>query len=542
VFNQINYRANLSRTGNEFVMGQHGRRQGNSNPSNAKPKTLPPSGSILPDMGSRSEPNTSSAGKLDRETTEAKTGSSICQDSAKDGVKPAITSGSDSEASASAIQSAQPRVVAPQALEAEAFLDRKSTASNDNSLLHPIDLDPKPPRRAENNKKGSITAQSTEGVGFRSVSWSQVTGSYRRERSIEGLLIGAAVGDALGLCRKGLSRRWATSMFGRSELSYKLTPGLGMVSDDTHRMLMTLQAMLRSKSQLENFRNSFASRLRWYLLTGPVTSGIATQVAGLRLWMGVTPELSGVSSSGNSPLISALALATVLQGTGHSVERWVTASTKLTHKSPEVTEAAILIAHASHMALMVPKREFDSCRVLDDLIALTQETSLNKMLQSLREPLAREFSVHRAAKVIGFDRGIPGTALATAVIAVYAWLRHPCNFERAITSAIRAGGDTDSVAALVGGLAGVRLGVDSIPSKWTKQVSTWPQNRRWMERLTGRLTDWPHGSEDLHAAPALPTYPVRQLIRSAGLAFGVAVGTLIKSPWQIATWLDRRSS
>ncbi|MCY2973602.1 MAG: ADP-ribosylglycohydrolase family protein [Planctomycetota bacterium] len=435
---------------------------------------------------------------------------------------------------------AKPHVVEPHGFVSKALLE-PSSSGIDSSLMDLKDSDPKP-LQEEEKKKADAKVQGTEGFGFRSVSWSQVTGSYRRERSIEGLLFGASVGDALGLSRKGLSRRSAASMFGRTALSYKLTPGLGLVSDDTHRMLMTLQAMLRSKSQLENFRSSFATRLRWYLLTCPVTSGIATQVAAVRLWMGVAPELSGVSSCGNSPLISALALATVLQGTGHSVERWVTASTKLTHKSPEVTEAAILLAHAAHMALMVPKQEFDSCRVMDDLIALTQETSLNKMLVSLRDPLAKGFSVHRAAKVLGFGKGIPGTALTTSVIAIYAWLRHPDSYRRAVTAVVRTGGDTDSVAALVGGLSGVRLGVDSIPTSWSKQVSTWPQNRRWLDRLTGRLTDWPHGSEDLHAAPALPTYPLRQLLRSVGLAFGVALGMLIRSPWQIATWLDRRSA
>jgi ADP-ribosylglycohydrolase len=241
-------------------------------------------------------------------------------------------------------------------------------------------------------------------------------------------------------------------------------------------------------------------------------------------------------------LISALALATVLQGTGHSVERWVTASTKLTHKSPEVTEAAILVSHAAHMALMVPKKEFDPCRVLDDLIALTQEPSLNQLLCRLRDPLSKGFSVHRAATVLGFKKGTPAVASATAVMAVFAWLRHSNSYQRSVTSAIRCGGDTDSVAALVGGLSGIRLGADAIPRAWSKQMSTWPQNRRWMDRLTARLTDWPHGSEDLHAAPALATYPIRQLIRSVSLAFCVTFGTIVRLPWQIATWMDRKTA
>jgi ADP-ribosylglycohydrolase len=521
-------------------MGQHGRRQGKRNPPSLKPKTLPPSGSILPDMGGRGAHVSTAAAKLVSEATEGHGPSPISADPSLNGPTTLKTADLRADRFGTEAAQAKPQVIESLPFEPNALLELNPNGAR-NDLPRPFDSE-QTPSRAGGKKNGAVRPAGEDELGFRNVSWSQVTGSYRRERSIEGLLVGASVGDALGLCRKGLSRRSAVSMYGQSTLSYKLIPGLGLVSDDTHRMLMTLQAMLRSKSQLDNFRNSFATRLRWYLLTCPVTAGLATQVASIRLWMGVAPELSGVSSSGNSPLISALALATVLQGTGHSVERWVTASTKLTHKSPEVTEAAILIAHAAHMALMVPKQDFDSSRVMDDLIALTKETSLNRMLVSLSEPLAKKHSVHRAAKGIGFGKGVPGTASATAVIAVYAWLRHPDSYRRAVTAVVRCGGDTDSVAALVGGLSGVRLGVDSIPTSWSKQVSTWPQNRRWLDRLTGRLTDWPHGSEDLHAAPALPTYPLRQLMRSVGLAFGVVVGALIRSPWQIATWLDRRSA
>jgi len=509
-------------------MGQHGRRQGKKHPPNAKAKNLPPSGNIVPEMGGGSTRAPSIAARLEIAPTELKLIPTDSPDQPADSRKSVgnkarskALDGVESSGSLAFSSPTHPVVESIPGLPSE----RKAGAL-----------------QTEQTKGGSLKELVVGGLGFRSVSWSQVTGSYRRERSIEGLLVGASVGDALGLCRKGLSRRSAASMFGRTAMTYKLIPGLGLVSDDTHRMLMTLQAMLRSKSQLENFKNSFATRLRWYLFTVPITTGTATQLAAVRLWMGVAPELSGVSSSGNSPLISALALATVLQGTGHSVERWVTASTRLTHKSPEVTEAAILVAHAAHMALMVPKREFDSCRVMDDLIALTQETSLKKMLQSLHEPLSQGFSVHRAAKAIGFRKGIPALASASAVMAVYAWLRHPNSFRRAVTSAIRAGGDTDAVAALVGGLSGVRLGVDAIPKSWSNRVSTWPQNRRWIDKLTGRLTDWPHGSEDLHKAPALATYPLRQILRSAGLALGVAIGTLVRTPWRIATWLDRKSS
>jgi ADP-ribosylglycohydrolase len=36
--------------------------------------------------------------------------------------------------------------------------------------------------------------------------------------------------------------------------------------------------------------------------------------------------------------------------------------------------------------------------------------------------------------------------------------------------AVNLGGDTDTVAAVAGGLAGIYYGVDAIPSKWINQI------------------------------------------------------------------------
>ena len=396
---------------------------------------------------------------------------------------------------------------------------------------------------APNNSQDTILLNSQEYFesGLPTVSWAQVTESYRRERAIEGLLVGSAVGDALGLHRRGLSRRSAASMFGLSSINYRTIPGIGLVSKDTHRMLMAMQATLRSRSQLDKFRDDFAKRLKWYLLTVPVTAGRATNVAALKLWTGVSSQLSGVASTDGNPLVSAIALATVLQGTGHSVERWIAASTKLTHASEEVLDAALLVAHTAHMALMVPHHKLDSLQVLEALIRHTKEPSLNELLAAVRIPLRQGKSVYGAQQAIAAFKGTPvAHADETAVLAVYAWLRHPNSFRRAVTSAIRIGGDSSTLAALVGGFAGIHLGSESIPKAWSRQLSTWPQNRRWIARMTSRLTDWPHGSEDLHQAPSLPVYPIRQLFRSCGLAIGVGIGAVLRFPWLVGTWLDRR--
>jgi ADP-ribosyl-[dinitrogen reductase] hydrolase len=73
--------------------------------------------------------------------------------------------------------------------------------------------------------------------------------------------------------------------------------------------------------------------------------------------------------------------------------------------------------------------------------------------------------------------------LAQAVWAV----RTTTSFADAVIAAIELGGDTDTVAAVTGGLAGARYGVQAIPSRWTTYVHghvTTPEGRRTYDSVT----------------------------------------------------------
>jgi len=67
---------------------------------------------------------------------------------------------------------------------------------------------------------------------------------------------------------------------------------------------------------------------------------------------------------------------------------------------------------------------------------------------------------------------------------VYASYTH---FRSAVTSVIRCGGDTDSSAAIVGGIVGTAVGKDGIPPEWRDGLMQWPRTASWMERLGAQL-------------------------------------------------------
>lgn len=85
------------------------------------------------------------------------------------------------------------------------------------------------------------------------------------------------------------------------------------------------------------------------------------------------------------------------------------------------------------------------------------------------------------------SRGVSGYCYSTLMVVLQIWLRHPNDFEKAISEAVRCGGDTDTVAAIVGGIVGARVGPMGIPKVWLDDLKDWPRSKAWMQRLGFQL-------------------------------------------------------
>src|SRR5690242_20679952 len=113
---------------------------------------------------------------------------------------------------------------------------------------------------------------------------------------LAGLLLGTAVGDALGLPGEGLSRnrierRW------HGNWRHRFVFGHGMCSDDTEHSLFVAQALLSHPNDPAAFQRCLAWKLRFWLFGVPAGIGLATLRALLKLWLGFPPTRSGVFSA-----------------------------------------------------------------------------------------------------------------------------------------------------------------------------------------------------------------------------------------------------
>ena len=348
-------------------------------------------------------------------------------------------------------------------------------------------------------------------------------------------MLGVAIGDALGLPREGLKRRTALKMFGRPRLAFRLFPGMGIYSDDTQLMLMAAQAILRSRSEWRPFRSSYLRRLAWYPLSLPVGAGRATITAAFKSWLRLTGLNTGCNSAGNGPATRSLFLTLALHGTDHRTLKWVEDSARLTHNNSLAVDGCLTLSRAAQMASTTSRSTIDSAAALEQLIAGSKEDLLKQKLEQLRPFLAAGRSPSAVARHFGWDTGISGFIVPTTVMACYCFLRYPTNFDRAVQSSIGLGGDTDSVAAIVGGLVGAHVGYEKLPARLVEQLNVPPQNAAWIAEMAERLSHWPHGVDDLHFAPALSSDPLLQIIRNLWMLFLVIVHLILRIPFALVT-------
>jgi ADP-ribosylglycohydrolase len=337
------------------------------------------------------------------------------------------------------------------------------------------------------------------------------------ERSLIGCLTGMAVGDALGLPHEGLSPRRARRLFPDID-RYHFLFGRGMFSDDTEHACMTAQALLGSGGDPVRFTRLLAGRLRWWLIGCPPAIGLATLKACLKLWLGFSPRNSGVRSAGNGACMRAPVLGVALGDRPELLREFVRRSTRITHTDPRAEQAALAVAWAAYLSSMGMKRPAE--------VAARLQTELDDANGELAERIRRATASAESgqpteafAAELGLGRGVSGYVLHSVPVVIQAWLRFPDDYTSAVRSVIRCGGDTDTNAAIVGGIVGARVGVEGIPEAWRTGLAEWPRNLWWIARLGRELAA---GVRDRRPRRTVPLNPIGILARNlvfAGTVF-----------------------
>ncbi len=406
-------------------------------------------------------------------------------------------------------------------------------------------LRPRRPNTADENSANDIDSQPGLRLSHRAhgngpkpsrsspVPWNIVVPTHRRERAMEGLLMGCAVAEALSLARNGIHPRTGLKLFGRNPLQFQFQPGIGVTGHRTHALLMTVQAMLQSKTNPKLFAPILKRKIAWYQRAFPVRHTFMHVRRLLEQTRSLNRDESLTVGLADDPLVRSLVLSVMLQGVADSASTWFQLSTSVSHPDSRALHASTLVGFAAQLAQMVEHQKIEPREITGRLIAVTDLPELKAMLAEVDTALSQHKSLAAFARQQGWSNGLPPDLFASAIAGIYAWLRHPTRFRNCVERVILLGGHCSGGAVIAGSLCGISLGMKGIPTEWLRKMTFYPHGSRWREQLIERVKDWPHGAEDIHKTLGLTSSIGGQLARNISFSTFRLIHGLIRFPMQL---------
>ncbi len=224
----------------------------------------------------------------------------------------------------------------------------------------------------------------------------------------------------------------------------------------------------------------------------PAGIGYGTLRAILKLWLGFTLDRSGVFSAGNGPTMRSAILGVCYGDDPEKLRELVRASTRLTHTDPKAEFGALAVAIASYLSSrqsnVSPQNYYET---LQNLLGV-EATEFLELIEHSCDSVNAQQTTEQFAATLGLEQGISGYVYHTVPVVIHAWLTHQQDYPGAILGIIRCGGDTDTTAAILGGIIGASVGEGGIPKLWLQGLWEWPRNVKWIKLVGKRLANVVH--------------------------------------------------
>jgi ADP-ribosyl-[dinitrogen reductase] hydrolase len=299
---------------------------------------------------------------------------------------------------------------------------------------------------------------------------------------IRGMLLGHAIGDALGNTSESLSPPDRAALYGeiRDYLPNSRSAGhrVGLPSDDSQLAFWTLESLLEcSGLDLEDLSARFDSR-DIFGLGKSMAQFLRNRAQGTAAWYH-----SGAESAGNGALMRIAPLV-LLHPEGTSAALWldVALASIITHR--DASSVASCVAYADLLARLLrlpapPTADW----ILATFLATVRQVCTDQPYRPRGGPFAARtgsFADYLEFVLAEARRHDWSTQVACAAWSSGAYLletvpsmvwilaRHAHDPEEAIVRAVNDTHDNDTIAALVGAAVGALHGKDALPAGWQR--------------------------------------------------------------------------
>lgn len=296
-------------------------------------------------------------------------------------------------------------------------------------------------------------------------------------------LVGCAIGDALGNpfeMKSAISPSLTSwdGLFKAGGTFWKGEPG--QYTDDTLMSIALAKSLIQcGKFDPEDVANEY---LEWYK-TGN-TRGIGSTTAGsivnLKLGLPWTDsgslfQMDGTPTGGNGTAMRASPIGLFYRNEPEMLMISAVKDATITHNSHEPKMGSVSVALAT---ALFANGNTDTMEVLEAVTEIISDSEVKERLIMAMDNLKNGVEPVMALAEIGTS----GYVVHTVGAAFYC-LGATDNFKDAVVMAVRAGGDTDTTAAIVGALAGTLYGLEEIPNEYKDTV----ENCELLQDLTNEL-------------------------------------------------------
>jgi len=321
-----------------------------------------------------------------------------------------------------------------------------------------------------------------------------------------GTLLGVSIGDTLGHPFEGILREQIYSRF--SDFKEFLTSNKKLFStytDDTQLTLHTAKALIQGSGFNEDY--IVREYVEW-LEDPPIGPGFGCISSIQKLKYGISWKKAASNSGGNGTAMRVSPIGLFYCRDIKNLKNFALKSSIITHSHPAASAGAIVVARA--ISFLIDKTIDTSFSVDDFFDAIISSISnsreeiwdefikiLNKVKNSLNISLEAgliKFS-QVGVKAPYFIEDYLGKAfvhpytLSTVACAIFVFLKNLNSFEECVFKLATAGGDSDTVGAIGGSLAGAYFGKDQISSDLMQLVKGYKDILKISEKLWLRFKE-----------------------------------------------------
>ncbi|RLA88954.1 MAG: hypothetical protein DRG58_06490 [Deltaproteobacteria bacterium] len=301
-----------------------------------------------------------------------------------------------------------------------------------------------------------------------------------RRRGVDGFLgsvIGTVVGDALGMGVEGWPAFLISATYGWLDHMVAGPQPLGAYTDDSEMMLGILETLV-SKGDFDP--EVCAQR---FVANYHPSRGYGGRIAGImqRLRRGDPWQQVGTDSFGNGSAMRIAPLGAFYFDDLKRLKEMARLSCLITHKHPEARAGAI--AQATGVALALQAHCQGKPLAIDRFIGIIQDQIADQCpqfaqrLEALRHPPKGDRDSQRQALQRAYRCDVRSIEAVPPALGAFLWTSTP---KQAIELAVNLGGDTDTLGAMAGALAGAYYGYSRLPSAWLETLENGPRGRDYI--------------------------------------------------------------